>query len=135
MAQAYGDDLRKKLLKAHAAGQGTLRELAARFDVSVAWAWKVSSAQKRTGAAERQPQGRHGASSRVDASVVAALLAAQPDFTLRELQEELKRTSGVQISHTQMWRVVKKLGLRLKKSRSTPSSATRKRTVSGAKRS
>jgi transposase len=103
-------------LKAHAAGKGTLRELAERFDVSVAWAWKVSAAQKRTGFAVRPPQRRRGRSSRADARVVAALLKARPDLVLRELQDELERASGVRISHAQMWRVVQKLGLRLKKS-------------------
>jgi transposase len=41
MARAYSDDLGRKLLEAHAAGKGRLRELAERFGVSVAWAWKV----------------------------------------------------------------------------------------------
>ena len=54
MARVYSDDLRKKLLKAHVAGGGTLRELAARFDVSVAWAWKISSAYRKSGSMERK---------------------------------------------------------------------------------
>ncbi len=48
MARAYSDDLRRKLLEAHAAGKGTLAELAERFGVSLAWAWKISSARKQT---------------------------------------------------------------------------------------
>ena len=35
MGRAYSDDLRRKLLEAHGAGKGTLRELAERFGVSV----------------------------------------------------------------------------------------------------
>ena len=64
-----------------------------------------------------------------------ALLKAKPDLILRELREELERTTGVAISHTQMWRVVRELGLRLKKSRSTPLSETLRRTSGGAKSS
>jgi transposase len=115
-------------LAAHASGKGTLVELAERFGVSVAWAWKVSASRSRTGCVERQPQSRHGRPSRVDPTQVAALLKAKPDLVLRELQDELERRSGVRISHTQMWRVVRELGLRLKKSRSTPPNGTRKRT-------
>jgi len=133
MARAYSDDLRRKLLEAHAAGKGTLRELAERFGVSVPWAWKVSAAHKRSGAVERAPQSRHGPVSRVDRAQVKALLQAKPDLVLRELCEELERTTGVAVSHTQMWRVVGELGLRLKKSRSTPPSETRKGISGGGK--
>jgi len=133
MARAYSDDLRRKLLEAHVAGKGTLRELAERFGVSVSWAWKVSAAHKRSGAVERAPQSRHGRASRVDRGRVRALLKAKPDLVLRELCEELERTTGMTVSHTQMWRVVRKLDLRLKKSRSTPPSETPKRTADGVK--
>lgn len=135
MARAYSDDLRRKLLEAHAAGKGTLRELAERFGVSVPWAWKVSAAHKRSGAIERAPQSRHGRPSRVDRAQVRALLKAKPDLVLRELREELERRTGVAVSHTQMWRVVQELDLRLKKSHSTPPNETPKRTVGGAKSS
>ncbi len=135
MARAYSDDLRRKLLEAHAAGKGTLRELAERFGVSVPWAWKVSAAHKRNGAVERVPQGRHGPASRVDRAEVKALLKAKPDLVLRELREELEHRTGVAVSQTHMWRVVRELGLRLKKSRFTPPSAIPKRTASGVKSS
>ncbi|WP_263366479.1 hypothetical protein [Edaphobacter bradus] len=82
MARAYSDDLRRKLLEAHAAGKGTLRELAERFGVSVPWAWKVSAAHKRSGAMERAAQSRHGRPSRVDRAQVMALLKAKPDLVL-----------------------------------------------------
>jgi transposase len=63
------------------------------------------------------------------------LLKSKPDLVLRELREELERTTGVVVSHTQMWRVVRELGLRLKKSRSTPVSETPKRTARDAQSS
>jgi transposase len=131
MARAYSDDLRKKLLKAYVAGQGTLRELALRFDVSVAWAWKISSAHKKTGAMERTPQRRYGRISRLDPEQVKRLLDAQPDLTLRGLQEALAR-EGASVSPSHLWRVLRGLGYRLKKSRSTPPNATPKPTASGA---
>lgn len=134
MAQAYSDDLRKKLLKAYVAGQGTLRELAARFDVSVAWAWKISSAHKKSGSMERKPQARYGRVSRIDPEQVKRLLDAQPDLTLEALKGALARV-GVVASPTQLWRVLGRLGYRLKKSRSTRPSATPKRTVKSVRSS
>ncbi len=132
MACAYSDDLRKKLLKAHAAGNGTLRELAERFGVSAGWAFKVSAAKRQSGSAVRVPQRRAG--SRIDKERVRRLVESKPDIILRELQAELG-LAGQMISLAPMARVVKQLGLRLKKSRSTPPSATPKPTRSGAKRS
>jgi hypothetical protein len=40
--------------------------------------------------------------SRVDRAQVRALLKAKADLVLRELREELERTTGVAISQTQM---------------------------------
>jgi transposase len=128
MARAYSDDLRRKLLEAHAAGKGTLRELAERFGVSVGWAFKVSAAKRQTGSSERLPQRR--AASRIDMERVRKLVNNKPDIILRELQAELGRV-GQPISLAHMARVVKRLGLRLKKSRSTPPNATPKPTNSG----
>jgi transposase len=134
MARPYSDDLRGKLLESHDLGKGTLAELADQFGVSLSWAWKISSARKRTGSTERkryQPRPK----VRVDREAVRRLLEEQPDLYLRELQAELKATAGIQVSTPHLWKIVGELGFRLKKSRSMPQSATRKRTVSAAKSS
>jgi hypothetical protein len=44
MGNTLGDDLHRKLLFAYDQGEGTLRELASRFLVSVGWAKKISAA-------------------------------------------------------------------------------------------
>ena len=132
MARAYSDDLRSKLVESHAAGKGTVEELADRFGVSARWAWKVLSAYKRTGTTVRTPQSRHGVVPMAVQEPVLAMLKRRPDMVLREVQAELAE-AGHRISVPQLWRVVKGLGLRLKKSRSTPPSAIRKRIAAGAK--
>ncbi|MBI1956344.1 MAG: hypothetical protein HYS38_08125 [Acidobacteria bacterium] len=66
MAKSYSDDLRRKILEAHDRKAGSLRELAERFGVSHAWAWKISWQRRRTGQMERVEQ-RHGSPSRVTA--------------------------------------------------------------------
>lgn len=132
MARPYSDDLGRKLLEAHDLGKGTLAELADRFGVSLSWAWKISSARQRTGTTERKRY-RPGPKVRVEREAVQRLLEAQPDLYLRELQTELKAATGIRVSTPHLWKIVGELGFRLKKSRSTPSSATRKRTASGGK--
>lgn len=128
MAKAYSNDLRQKLLGAYDAGKGALAQLAAQFGVSVDWAYKISSARKRTGSMDRALQSRHGPPSKVDRAQVTRLLAVQPDLLLRELAVELRAATGTQVSPQQLCRVVQELGLRRKKSRSTPANGTRKKT-------
>jgi transposase len=132
MARAYSDDLRRKLLEAHAAGKGTLAELAGRFGVSLGWAWKISSRQKRTGSMERQPY-RAGPKKWVDREAVRRLLEAKPDLYLHELQTALEAETGQRVSKPHLWKIAGELGFRRKKSRSMPPSETRKRTGSGAR--
>jgi transposase len=135
MARAYSDDLRRKLLEAHDAGKGSLPVLAECFGVSLAWAWKISAARKRSGTTARAAQSRHGVASRIDRDKIASLLRARPDLLLRELQAELQASTGVGVSTPHLWKIVGELGFRRKKSRSTPPNATPKRTESGAKSS
>jgi len=134
MARPYSDDLRRKLLEAYDQGKGSLAELAEQFCVSLAWAWKISSARKRTGQVE-QTAYRHGPKSRVDEQILSDLLGAQPDMTLPELQRALVQKSGLQFSTQHLWRVLKRMGFHLKKSRSTLKSGTRKKTAAAAKSS
>ncbi|MGO9229455.1 MAG: hypothetical protein ACLQKA_09640 [Bryobacteraceae bacterium] len=135
MACCYSDDLRRKLLSAYDRGEGTLSQLAARFSVNVGWARKISSQRKRTGQAERVPHrpGRKLRASEETQQQVKAWFRAQPDLTLAEVQVRLLDEAGVPLSIPQIWYLLRRLGLRLKKSRSTPSSATAKPTSGGAK--
>jgi transposase len=129
MAKAYDDDLRLKFLECYDQGKGSLEELSGQFGVSVGWAWKISAQRKRTGQAERV---RHlpGRKPRVNVETelqVMQWVAAKSDLTLAEIESKLLE-AGVQLSRGRVWYLLRKLGLRLKKSRSTPPSATRKLT-------
>ena len=84
---------------------------------------------------ERQPQRRHGRVRRLDPEQVKWLLDARPDLTLHGLQEALSK-EGTSVSPSHLWRVLLRgLGYRLKKSRSTPPNATATRTVKGVRSS
>lgn len=132
MARPYSDDLRQKLLEAYDQGKGRLDELAERFGVSPGWAWKISAARKHTGCMERTTY-RPGPKSQIDEAALAELLRVHADATLLELQTELEKQSGRRFSTHHLWRVLKRMNFRLKKSRSTPASVTRNRTASGAR--
>lgn len=137
MPRAYEDDLRRKFLDAYANQKGSQAELAQLFGVSVSWVEKVRRQHKQNGQAERiEP--RHGPVSRVDEAAKRCLLEAldrRPDLTLAELQKILADRQGVRLCIAQVWNVLKRLGVRLKKSHSTPRNETRKPTVSIAKSS
>jgi transposase len=135
MAKAYGDDLRRKFLLAYDQGGGTLEELANRFLVSLGWAKKISAQRNRSGRAERVPHlaGRKWKTGAEAQRQVMDWVAAKPDLTLAQLQAKLHGEAGVSLSSGRIWHLLKKLGLRLKKSHFTQSSATPKPTASGAR--
>jgi transposase len=140
MARAYSDDLRRKLLKAHRRGEGSLSQLAQRFDVSFGWARKISATLRSTGKMERPPSGPRGPSSKLTEAMRQDLrnwIGRQADLTLAELQVRLYEQRDLEISVSRLWQVLKQMGLRLKKSHSTPPSKTRLRAsgsaASGAK--
>ena len=137
MAQAYSDDLRCKLLEAYEAGAGSLRELALQFRVSWGYTKKIRAQQLASGQKERPAQLRHGPVSRMGPVAQASLrdwLREQPDLTEAELHQRLA-SQGVQVVQSRVGQVLRQMGLRRKKNRSTPASATRKPTASGAKSS
>jgi transposase len=135
MAKAYSNDLRRKFIEAHRQGEGSLAELAGRFHVSVGWAKKVSATFSRSGSWERPPQSRYGRRSKFTPQVRLRLgewIDEQPDLTLHELQSRLHAELGLKASIGRLWGLLREMGLRLKKSHSTPPSRTARRTASGA---
>lgn len=137
MARPYSDDLRRKFLEAYEAGSGSLSKLARQFRVSVQYGKKIRGQQKRTGRKERVEQSRHGAASRVTEAARSALrqwLGEQPDLTEAELRERLA-AGGVGVSKSRVGQLLREMGLRRKKNRSTRWSATARRTAGGGRSS
>lgn len=129
MARAYSDDLRRKILESYGRKSASLKELAQRFGVSHGYTKKIRKQQLRSGQMERIPQ-RYGGRRRATAEVQVQLremLRRQPDLTLAELQDRLYENSRMQFSVSGLWRVIGRMGLPLKKSRSTPQSKTRRK--------
>ncbi len=124
-------------MSAYEQGEGTLEELAERFMVSLGWGKKLRQQWLRTGQMERVEQRRGTARKLLDhhREQLRRWMVADHDLTLEQLQQKLLEDSGLRISQAQVGRALRRLGLRLKKSRSTPPSGTPKRTASGVKSS
>jgi transposase len=129
MASPYSDDLRRKFFEAYQRGDGSFAVLAVRFGVSQGWAEKLMRDLRRTGRIER-PQGeKRGPASKLTWELrerMAVWIRQQPDLTLVELQLRLWEQHQVEVSLSRLWTVLDEMGLRLKKSHSTPPSRTRK---------
>lgn len=123
MPRAYSDDLRSKLLKAYAAGRGSLEELAGQFGVSYGYSKKIRRQQLESGQLGRPPQLRHGPTGQLTAELkqhLQSTIRKQPDVTLAELRAGLQSRHHVQISRSRLWYWLRSLGLRHKKNAARP---------------
>ena len=113
--QTYSQDLRDRVLNA----EGSARQVAARFGVSVSYVVKARQRQTRTGAATPRPQKPPVVRLLVHLhDVVAAEMARRPETTLAELRDWLVRQHSVSVSMGTVWKTLSRLKLTLKKSRS-----------------
>jgi transposase len=79
---------------------------------------------------------RPGRKSRVTPEIQEFLreqIRRQPDRTLLELQEQLQAARGLRLSIGGLWLALQQMGLRLKKSHSTPRSKKRRRSSRNGK--
>jgi transposase len=113
-------DLRVRIFQARQAGE-TTAEAAERFAVSPAFVRRLLQRHRQTGslapsAARRGPQPQLAA----QADELRRLAAERPDLTPAELRDRL----GLAVSAVTVWRMLRRLGLTFKKSRSAPPSRT-----------
>jgi transposase len=112
------------MLRAWERRLGSQRTMADIFGVSLAFVEKVLRQHRTTGNSAPKPHaGGHkpllGAAAQ---AVVQRLMGADPDATLEELCTGVAAETGVRVSVPTMCRVLQRLGLPRKKSRSTPAS-------------
>ena len=109
---AYSLDLRKRVLRAWDGGMKP-EAIATTFDVSVAWAYRLVQRRRETGsiAPRKQTKFRGRALSSDEEVRLVALITAQPDATLAELQHALPTRAAL----STLWRTIDRLGLTVKK--------------------
>jgi transposase len=106
-------DLRQRILDTVQRREGSLRQIAQRFLVSLSFVARLLQTYRRTGSIQPQPH-RGGNPAKLapeDLERLRKLVEKQPDATLEELRQRL----GVPCSTMAICRALKKLGLPLKK--------------------
>lgn len=111
---AYSLDLRTRVVRACESGL-PVAAVAARFDVSVAWVYRLLQRRRETGsiAPRTQTRFRGRVLSPAQEDRLGALITARPDATLTELREALPTTAAL----STLWRTIGRLGFTVKKNR------------------
>ena len=109
---AYSLDLRKRVAAACDRGM-PVAAVAAQFEVSVAWVYRLLQRRRQTGSIQARKQTKfRGRSLSSDEEVrLGFLITAQPDATLAELQRALPTRAAL----STLWRAIDRLGLTEKK--------------------
>jgi transposase len=115
--KAYSVDLRQKVIDAYNQQEGSQRQLAKRFRVSLTFIENLLKRYRTDGTVEpRAHGGGQGAKlSQEQEAVVATLVEENNDAILVELCDQLEQRVGVRISRATMGRYVQKLKLTRKK--------------------
>jgi transposase len=107
-------DLRQRILDAYQAKEGSQRQLAERFKVSLSFIRDLMRHHRETGTVQPKPRGG-GAVAKLGKEqlpIVEALVKAQPDALLTELCDRFAKQTGIEVSVSTMQRVVSQLRLR-----------------------
>src|SRR4051794_28382908 len=109
----YSQDLRKRVLDTVGRGDGSLRQVARRFLVSISFVTRLLQLHRITGSVlpRRHGGGNPAALGPGDLERLRELVRKQPDATLEELRQRL----GVSCSLMTLSRALRKLGLPRKK--------------------
>ena len=115
--KAYSVDLRQKVIDAYNQQEGSQRQLANRFRVSLTFIENLLKRYRTDGTVEPRAHGGGQVAklSQDQEAVVATLIEENNDAILVELCNQLEQRVGVRISRATMGRYVQKLKLTRKK--------------------
>jgi putative transposase len=117
MPVAYSVDLRRRVIEAYVAKEGSQRQLAQRFKVSLTFVRNLLRHYRQTGivAAKRRGGYMQPKIAAEHLAVVQALIEEQNDVLLKELCERFGERTGIVVSIPTMHRAVQRLQMRHKK--------------------
>ncbi|MBI1748994.1 MAG: transposase [Acidobacteria bacterium] len=115
--RAYSDDLRIRIVKAYQNHEGSQRQLAQRFRVSLCFVEKLLKRFRQHGNVRPSPWagGRAPKISVAGLQLIAGMIENRSVTTLDELCREFAGAVQIRVSRSTMHRALKKLHLRLKK--------------------
>jgi transposase len=114
---AYSVDLRERIVEAVERQVGSKREIARLFGVHESFLYKLLRQQRERGDLAPLPHGG-GAQAKLTAGQwqqVASWIAATPDATLAQLQDQVQQKLRVRVGLSTVWRGVETLGVTRKK--------------------
>ena len=119
--KAYSCDLRQKVINAHTNQEGSQRELAKRFSVSLSFVQSLLRRYRNSGTVEAKPHGggQKPKLNNEQLRLVELLVESDNDATLVELCERLEEKTLLKISRSTMGRMTQKLNLTRKKKHCT----------------
>lgn len=114
---AYSIDLRKKILSAWENKEGSQRELAKRFKVSLSFIRDFLRRYRETGEIAARPQGgdRRSKLKGQKEELLKIMVTEQSDIYLREIQAAIKENKGIEVSISSLSRTLNRLNLKRKK--------------------
>ncbi len=115
--QPYSIDLRRRIVDAYLNKEGSQRQLAQRFAVSLGTVRNYLKLYRQTG--QLAPRARRGGKTpkikTEHLPLLRQVLEEHPDATLEELGRTLAQRTGIKAGTTSIWRAIKKLGWTRKK--------------------
>jgi transposase len=114
---AYSIDLRQKRLSAWQNFEGTQRELAKRFKVSLSFLRDFLRRYRETNEIGTRSQGgdRRSKLKGKEQELLKIIVTEKSDIYLREIQEEIKERPGIEVSISSLSRTLNRLKVRRKK--------------------
>lgn len=117
----YSIDLRTKIFDAYQNGEGSYRDLAQRFNVSLSFIYSLFKLFKET----KNIKPKHGGGKKplIDEDgycFIRKLVLSKPDITLQEICDEYEKNKKIKLSISVMCVALKKLNFNRKKKLFTP---------------
>lgn len=117
MPVSYSKDLRERVIMAYVAKEGSQRQLAQRFKVSLSFVRNLLRQYRTNGQIDAKRRGGYQKPTIINEHLllIQSLVKEKNDLLLRELCDRYEEGTGIKVSITTMHRAVEKLGLRVKK--------------------
>lgn len=117
MPAPYSSDLRQRVIAAYEAQEGSQRQLAERFKVSLSFIRDLMRHYRNTGQFEPKPHAGGAVAKLEDKHlpIVEQLVNTQPDALLSELCDRFAQHTNITVSISTMQRAVQQLKLSYKK--------------------
>jgi transposase len=115
----YSEDLRRRIVGAYEAAEGSVRELAKRFVVDPTTVQNYLNLKRETGSVAPRPHAGGPEPKLDDAGVrlVGTVVEEKNDRTHAEIAKELESRIQVKVGRATVWRALERLGLTRKKRR------------------